>query len=71
MRRLLDEPILFGAAIRACFYAASTFGLSLTTEQTAAVMGALEAILALATRMYVTPNHMAEARAMEKLQQGV
>lgn len=62
MGRLLNEPVLIGAAIRAVIYAAMAFGLEMTTEQLGALMAAVEAILALVTRALVTPNQLAEAR---------
>ena len=62
MNRLLNEPVLIGAAVRAVVVAAMGFGLNITTEQLALVMGALEAVLALVTRALVTPNQLAEAR---------
>lgn len=65
MNRLLNEPILIGAAIRAIIYAASTFGFGLTNEQNLAVMGAVEAVLALVTRALVTPNQLAEHRVAQ------
>lgn len=62
MRNLLNEPILLGTAIRAGILAGVAFGLMVTPEQLAAIMLVVEALLALATRAFVTPNHLAEAR---------
>lgn len=62
MSRLLNEPVLIGAAIRAVIYAATAFGFEMKPEQLAALMGAVEAIMALVTRALVTPNQLAEAR---------
>ena len=62
MTRLLNEPVLIGAAIRAVILAAVTFGLTVTAEQIAALMVAVEAVMALITRAIVTPNKLAEAR---------
>lgn len=60
--RLLNEPVLIGGAIRALFLALMAFGFSVTPEQLASIMLAVEAVLALVTRMLVTPNQLAEAR---------
>lgn len=62
MNRLLNEPVMIGAAIRAVILAASAFGLDMKPEQLAALMTAVEAVLALVTRAMVTPNQLAEAR---------
>jgi hypothetical protein len=62
MGRLLNEPVLIGTAIRAVVLAGMAFGLQITPEQLAAVMLAIEAVLALVTRTLVTPNQLAEAR---------
>jgi hypothetical protein len=42
-----------------------SFGWTLTVEQIASVMLAVEAVLALVTRALVTPNQLAEARVAE------
>ena len=55
-RRIQEEPVLFGAAVRASLLAAMTFGLHLTMVQLTASMVAVEAILAFATRKASTPN---------------
>lgn len=60
--RIFNEPVLLGTAIRAIILAGIAFGLNVTPEQLAAVMLAVEAVLALITRAVVTPNHLAEAR---------
>jgi hypothetical protein len=62
MRRLLNEPVLIAAALRAVILAAVAFGLNVTAEQVATLMVAVEAVLALVTRALVTPNPLAEAR---------
>lgn len=62
MQRLLSEPVLIGAAIRAVILAVSAFGFEMSPERMAALMGAVEAVLALFTRAVVTPNQLAEAR---------
>ncbi len=62
MSRLLNEPVLLGSAIRAVIIVLITFGINITSEQIAAVMGALEIILTLVTRTLVTPNQLAEHR---------
>ena len=67
MGRLLNEPVLIGGAIRAVILAAVAFGLDVTPEQLAALMLAVETVLALVTRALVTPNQLAEARVAEGL----
>ena len=62
MKRLLNESVLIGAAIRAVILSAVTFGLAITAEQIAALMVAVEAVMALITRALVTPNTLAEER---------
>lgn len=62
LKNILTEPVLIGAAVRAVIFAVMAFGAHITMEQLAAVMGAVEAILALVTRAVVTPNHVSEAR---------
>ena len=62
LKRLLNEPVLIGAAIRLSLIAAIAFGLSMTEQQMLALMAALEAFLALITRALVVPNGLAEAR---------
>ena len=62
MSRLFNEPILLGAAVRAVFLAGMAFGLPVTPVQLGTVMLALEAVITLVTRAYVTPNVLAEAR---------
>ncbi len=63
--RLLNEPVLIGAAIRSVILALASFGLEMTAEQIAALMGAVEALLALITRALVVPNQLAEARVAD------
>lgn len=62
MLRVLNEPVLLGATIRAVLLAIMSFGFNITVVQLAATMVAVEALLALITRAFVTPNHLAEAR---------
>jgi hydrogenase-4 membrane subunit HyfE len=62
MGSLLNEPVLIATAIRAVILAAVAFGLKWSAEQVAALMIAVEAILALITRALVTPNQLAEQR---------
>lgn len=50
------EPAVIAAAVRAIILAATAFGLGWTAEQVAAVMLAVEAVLAVAVRQSVTPN---------------
>lgn len=50
------EPALIAAAIRAVIYAAVMFGLAISEAQLAAIMIAVEAILAVVVRSAVTPN---------------
>lgn len=61
-KRLLNEPVLIGAAIRLSLIAAIAFGMNMTEDQMLALMAALEAILALVTRALVVPNKLAEER---------
>ena len=67
LRRLLNEPVLIGAAVRAVIFAAMAFGVHVTMEQLAALMAAVEAVLALVTRALVTPNQLAESRVAQGL----
>ncbi len=62
MTRLLNEPVLIGAAIRAVILAAVAFGFDVTAEQVAALMVAVESVMALVTRAMVVPNKLAEER---------
>jgi hypothetical protein len=54
-QRITREPALITSAIRAGLYCAVLFGLPLSDEQTAGVLLAVEAVLALVTRAVVTP----------------
>ena len=54
-QRIAREPALITSAVRAALYCAVLFGLPLTDEQTAGVLLAVEAVLALITRAVVTP----------------
>jgi hypothetical protein len=56
LHRIAREPALITSAVRAALYCAVLFGLPLTDEQTAGVLLAVEAVLALATRALVTPT---------------
>lgn len=60
--RLLNEPVMLAAAIRAVILAAVSFGFNVTAEQTASLMVAVEAVLALITRSLVVPTQLAEHR---------
>jgi hypothetical protein len=60
--RLLNEPVMIATAIRSILLALTAFGLGWTAEQIAAVMIAVEAVLGLITRAFVTPNQLAEER---------
>ena len=62
MSRIWNEPVLISVAIRAIIFTIMAFGVQVTTEQLAAIMAALEAVLAVITRSLVTPNQLAEAR---------
>lgn len=62
MKRLLNEPVMIAAAVRSVILAGAAFGFALTVEQIAALMAAVEAVLALITRALVVPNQLAEAR---------
>lgn len=56
------EPALIAAAVRACLLAATAFGLEWTAEQVAALLLAVEAVLAVFVRQSVTPNVDVRAR---------
>jgi len=62
LQRIFNEPVMIGGAIRAILLAFMAFGTHITPEQLAAVMLAVEAVLALVTRALVTPNQLAEQR---------
>ena len=49
------EPVVLAAAVRAVILAAVAFGLGWTAEQVAALMLAVEAVLAVFIRSKVTP----------------
>lgn len=49
------EPVVIASAIRAILLCGMAFGLAWSAEQMAAVMVAVEAVLALITRQQVTP----------------
>lgn len=49
------EPVLWLAVLRAIIVLATSFGLDLSVEQTAAVYLVLESVLSLAARQQVTP----------------
>ncbi len=65
MKRLLNEPVLLGAVIRTGILAAMAFGAHVTLAQLAALMVFVETLLALLTRAFVTPNHLAEYRVAQ------
>lgn len=50
------EPVAIAAAVRAIILCVVAFGVDLSGEQIAAVMLAVEAVLAVITRQSVTPN---------------
>jgi hypothetical protein len=62
---LLNEPVLIGVAIRATILAVAAFGFKITVDQIAAVMLAVEAVLALVTRAMVAPNKLVQERMDE------
>lgn len=55
-QRIAREPALVTSALRALLYSAILFGLPLSVEQSAGVLLAVEAVLALITRAVVTPS---------------
>ena len=61
MKRLLNEPVLLGSAVRAVVVVMLYFA-AVSVEGSALVLGAVEAVLMLVTRALVTPNQLAEAR---------
>jgi hypothetical protein len=67
LKRMFNEPVLIGTAVRAVLLAAMAFGTHITTEQLAALMVAVEAVLMLVTRALVTPNQLAEERVAQGL----
>lgn len=54
------EPVAIAAAVRAVILAGVAFGLEWTGEQVAALMLAVEALLALVVRQQVTPTASTE-----------
>lgn len=56
MNLLAREPVVIAAAIRAVLIAAMAFGLNWSPEQMAAVMGAVEGLLAVIVRSQVTTD---------------
>ncbi len=56
MKALLREPAIITALIQEALIAAVAFGVELTPEQMAAVLGVSTALLALVVRALVTPN---------------
>lgn len=50
-----NEPVLIAAAIQALILAAVSFGLHWSTDQVAALMAAVTAVLAIFVRSQVTP----------------
>lgn len=61
MRGFRAEPVAVTAAIRACLMVAMSFGLGWTAEQLAAVMLAVELVLALFLRGQVTSERTLDA----------
>ena len=55
MNVLKNEPVLVSAAVVACLAVAVGFGLDWSNEQLALVIAAVEALLALITRAFVSP----------------
>jgi hypothetical protein len=51
------EPVAISAAVRAVLVCLGAFGLGLSAEQIAAVVVAVEAVLALVVRRRVTPSN--------------
>lgn len=56
MNAILREPTLIAGAVRAVILAAVAFGLRMEPEQIGALMLAVEAVLTLVNRAYVTPT---------------
>lgn len=50
------EPVLWMAVVQALLGVVVAFGVGLSADQTAAIMAATAAVLALVTRTQVTPN---------------
>jgi DnaJ-class molecular chaperone len=70
LKRLLNEPVALGVAIRMTLLAAIAFGLSMTDTQLVSLMAAVEAVLGLFTRQSVTPNQLAESRVQSAVSSG-
>jgi len=51
-----NEPAIIIALVAACLGLAASFGLSLTQEQTAAIMAVATLLAGLVTRSKVTPS---------------
>lgn len=54
-QRITREPALITSALRAILYCAILFGVPLTVEQSAGLLLAVEAVLAVITRQVVVP----------------
>jgi hypothetical protein len=54
--RIKDEPALLAALVQAIVVLVIAFGVDLTTDQSAAIMGVTIAVTALLVRRVVTPN---------------
>ena len=54
--RIRREPVLVTGLIQAALVLAVSFGLDLSTEQTAGILAVTAALLALVTRSQVTPT---------------
>jgi hypothetical protein len=67
----MREPVAIAAAIRGLILAAVAFGLNWTAEQVAALMFAVEAVLALVVRQSVTPNATATEAIQKTADTGV
>jgi len=56
------EPALILGAVQAVLVLGVSFGLKLSTEQTAAILAASAAVIAVITRQMVTPNAKGSAQ---------
>lgn len=53
---LKNEPVLLSGLVQAVIGLLLAFGVSLSNEQVGSIMAATAIIVAIATRMFVTPN---------------
>lgn len=67
---MTTEPVALAACVRAILLAVMAFGFDIKPEQLAAVMFAVEAILAIVTRSKVEPTQRADARVEQAHAQG-